>query len=87
VAMSVLAHIEGHLAERQAEAREHLAAHLEELARRIRSEQGEPIGVAAIVLREDGSRDIELCCDGGVETLALASALDVLARSLASDQA
>jgi hypothetical protein len=84
--MSVLEHIDGHLAEWRAAAREHFAKHLEELARRVRADPGEPIGVAAIALKEDGARDVELCCDGGVETLALAAALDALARSLASEQ-
>jgi hypothetical protein len=80
--MGVLSHIEGHLEERKAEAREHFARHLEELAARVRSADYEPVGIAAVVLREDGSRDVELCCDGGLETLALSSSLDTLARSL-----
>jgi hypothetical protein len=83
--MRVLEHIDGHLAERRAQAREHLAQHLEELAKRVRAGEGEPIGVAAVVLNNDGSRDEELCCNGGVETLALTAALEALARSLSPE--
>jgi hypothetical protein len=83
--MSVIEHIDGHLAERRAKAREHLAQHLEDLARRVRAAEGEPIGVAAVIVKDDGSRDVEVCCDGGVETLALSAALGVLARSLVGE--
>lgn len=83
--MSVLRHIEGHLEERRAESREHLAQHLESLAQRLRASETEPFGVAAVVLHEEGSRDFELCCGGGLESLALAASMDSLSRSLADE--
>lgn len=81
--MSVLRHIDGHIEERRAEAREHLAQHLEEAARRLRSSEEEPCGVAALILSHDGSRDFEVCSGGGVEALALSAAMEELARALA----
>jgi hypothetical protein len=84
--MSELKHIEGHLDERRAEAREHLAQHFEEAARRLRSSDIEPVGVAAMALYEDGTRDVELCCGQGLDALALAAVLQTLARSLADEE-
>lgn len=80
--MSTLRHIEGHLDEQRAEAREHLAQHLEEAARRLRTSDLDPCGIAAIILLEDGSRDFEVCAGDGVETLALGAGLQELARAL-----
>lgn len=84
--MTYLRQIHGHLDERRAEARAHLAEHLETLAERLRRSDLEPLGVAAVVLLEDGSRDFEMCCGDGVEALALAASLDGLGRTLADEE-
>ncbi|MFW5921623.1 MAG: hypothetical protein ACOCUS_07270 [Polyangiales bacterium] len=80
--MSTLRHIEGHLDEQRAEAREHLAQHFDEVARRLRASEIDPCGVAAVVLLEDGTRDFEVCAGDGVETLALGASLQELARAI-----
>jgi hypothetical protein len=80
--VSVLRHIEGHIDERRAEAREHLAQHLEEMARRLRGSEVEPVGVAAVVLLSDGTRDFELCAGEGLDSLALSASLHDLGRGL-----
>ncbi len=78
--------IDGHLEERRQQMREHMAGHLERLARRVRGEELDPLAVAAVVLMVDGSLRTELCYGDAVGGMALAAALGALERDIADGE-
>lgn len=75
--------IDGHLEVRRQQVREHLAQHLERLAARLRSDETDPLAVAAVVVLADGSRLTEVCYGDSLGGLALAASLATMERDIA----
>ncbi len=78
--------IDGHLEEQRQQMREHMAQHLERLARRVRREEVDPLAVAAVVLMMDGSVRSELCYGDPLAGMALATALGTMERDIADGE-